>query len=158
MAYQSKQVSPSETTLTLIREMAVAELGAIKTYKYHLLQSDNEKLNAYIQELLNDEEKHYKILMELLRKYDINQSKFYFMAQSTVQNINDFGNLYASSGYNVIQSLINELSGEHSAIIEYTDILYKIKNPEIREKIMSIIDEEKEHTEILTKLISEIDK
>ncbi len=149
---------PSEETLSLVRDMAIDEIGAIEMYKLHLLQSDNDKLNEIITEILADEEKHLRTLLDIVRKYDKKQGELYLEVNSTAPKIEDYGNLYASSNYNVEQSLLNEVKGELQAINNYEKIARMIRIPEIHHKIIAIINDEKEHVEQLSKMLKDIQK
>ncbi len=155
---QQPKQTLSQDQLSLIRDMAIDEIGAIEMYKNHLLQSDNDKLNKIITEILADEQKHFNTLLDILRKYDKQQAEIYMEVNSSLPKVEDHGNLYASSDYNVEQTLLNEIRGELQAINDYEKIARQIPIAEVREQIMKIITDEKEHYEELTKLLKDIEK
>ncbi len=155
---QPPQQTMSEDQLSLIRDMTIDEIGAIEMYKTHLLQSDNDKLNKIITEILADEQKHFNTLLDILRKYDKKQGELFIEVNSDLPRVEDHGNLYASSNYNVEQTLLNEIKGELQAVNDYEKIARQIPIMEVRNKILMIINDEKQHIEELTKMLKDIEK
>lgn len=159
MLYQNNKNKPyvNQYTLSLIREASVAELEAIMSYKNHLLQSDNKELNAKIREILNDEQDHIDILFDILSEYDSTQDEFFKKVTDTMTKINDYGNNYVSDNYNVENTLIKEIQAELNAISSYESKAKQISNIDIRQKLLLIADDEKEHLAELDKILKDIE-
>lgn len=159
MLYQNNKNKPyvNQYTLSLIREASVTELEAIMSYKNHLLQSDNKELNAKIREILNDEQDHIDILFDILSEYDSTQDEFFKKVTDTMTKINDYGNNYVSDNYNVENTLIKEIQAELNAISSYESKAKQISNIDIRQKLLLIADDEKEHLAELDKILKDIE-
>lgn len=156
--YNTKKSSLNYHELSLLRNMAVDEVNAIKQYKKHLASSKNEELNSLLKEILCDEQSHFDILLDVIRTYDKIQGETYLKVKTSIKNIDDNSLPYVEKDYDVEQYLLKEIEDELNAVSEYEHILHQIPLPEVQDKILHIINDEKEHIEELTKTLNNIQK
>ncbi len=144
--------------LSILRNLIVGELNAVDTYKMHLLQSDNQTLNDIIEEILSDEERHIKMLEEIIKKYDPKQEEYFEDAKEELPKINNYGNNYVSKDYNIVHSLINEIKSELEAINHYESSTMLFSIPEIKMTLTELMNDEKQHMAELSKILDDVSK
>ncbi len=152
--YSSNNQTLNSHQLTLIRDMAIDEIGAIKMYHKHLEQSNNLVLNEQIKEILSDEHKHLNTFWEILHKYDKTQCEMYMKVQADTAPVSCMGKEYVADDYNVEETLFNEVQAELQAVSDYERNLKQLPIKEVKMQLMAIIDDEKEHAEQLTKILN----
>ncbi len=140
--------------LSLIRDMAIDEIGAIQMYNKELLQSTNAQITALIMEIRSDEYKHLNTFLDILRKYDTVQGEMYLEVQANLPQITNYENDYVSNDYNSVKSLLDNLGGELQAINDYQKNVVQIPIKEVQQRVIEIINDEKEHVERLSKTLN----
>lgn len=148
----------SDRGLDLIRNAIIGELGAINQYEYHMADSDVEEVNAIWQKITEDEIMHYRILSDILRRYDEGQCKMYKDIQKEYKDLDKiYIKKYRVEGTDDIAShLRDDIQGENKAIMMYEEILCNIRNKEVSDKIRYIMVDEKEHFEMLNKALESL--
>ncbi len=165
----------------LLRQVMIAEIIAINGYQTHILNSDITVINEAWYHIMLEEKSHYIIVLNLLRKYDPVEYK-YFITPHEIninpdpvqipQSVQNSHNAHAHnrkssslvppvrSTYNkqVILNYVREdIKGELEAVILYEDEIAEIQQKDIRVALQKIIDDEKEHTEHLTQVLLAFD-
>lgn len=165
----------SNKVTNLLRQVMIAELVAINEYQTHILHSDIAAVNEAWHHIMLDEKSHYIIALNLLRKYDPVEYKYFLLpheikanpdsaqAPQSSQNIHNVQKHKSSSTaqtnrtpyeLKVILNYIREdIKGELEAIILYEDEIAEIQQKDVRIALQKIIDDEKEHTEHLTQVL-----
>ncbi|MFV3010875.1 ferritin family protein [Clostridium botulinum] len=142
-----------------LREILIGEIIAINGYAEHIANSNMEDINAAWKSIMEDEKKHYGLIISLLRKYDPAQYQGY------KKHINDKSGpkspmqTYTPS-FNkqiILNNVREDIKGELEAVILYERHLQSIPYCDIRHVLRSIIDEEKGHAEHLTQLLLKYD-
>lgn len=142
-----------------LREILIAEVIAINGYQSHIANSNIEEINSVWHEIMVDEKKHYGWILKLLRKYDPEQLKQYlahknddFVPKTPIR-------LYRSEPNNqlILNDIRSDIKGELEAVVLYEEELNRFPYSDIRTVLKSIINEEKEHSEELTKLLLKFD-
>ncbi|WP_461205243.1 ferritin family protein [Clostridium sp. DL1XJH146] len=145
-----------------IREAMIGELVAINDYSIHISHSNIKELNEIWYHIMEDEKKHFGMLMQLLRKYDPVEYEKYKEVASHVK-LTGKGNLSLSE-YNksdntkLLNNIRSDIKGELEAIILYEQHIIEIPHPDIKKVFEKIVADEKEHTEELTLAILHYDK
>ncbi len=142
-----------------LREILIAEIVAINGYQTHIANSAMEDINAAWHTIMEDEKKHYGMLLTLLRKYDPEQYRQY------VEHISvPTGPVSPLQAYKpeydrqiILNNLRDDIKGELEAVILYEEELPEFPNQDIRMVLVFIINEEKGHAEHLTKLVLKYD-
>ncbi len=187
MSYTNPNGHPQGTSrkvTNLLREVMIAELVAINGYQSHILSSNIPEINEAWHHIMLDEKSHYIIALNLLRKYDPVEYK-YFMAPheinlsvNTTQNVqvvqtvppnqsNRPSNKKSSTSQTnrvqyydkqlILNNVREDIKGESEAIILYEDDISHIQQKDVRDALQKIIDDEKEHTEHLTQVLLAFD-
>ena len=108
---------------------------------------------------MEDEKKHYDMIITLLRKYDPNQYKGYKEhtgdksgPKSPMQTFKpDYDKQI------ILNNVREDIKGEFEAVILYEQLVSSIPIQEVRSVIYSIINDEKSHSEHLTQLLLKYD-
>ncbi len=140
--------------LGLIREALVGELVAINGYNTHISNSTIPALTKILTHIKEEEQEHYNILIDLLRKYDKEQ---YMSAKDLEHKINNapkVETIKKQSDQCILNQIREDLKGEYEAINLYELHFSKIKNKEIKKAFRQIIIDEKHHVEELTDAIN----
>ncbi|MBU3144361.1 ferritin-like domain-containing protein [Clostridium sp. CF012] len=143
-----------------LREILIAEIIAINGYAEHIANSNMEDINAIWNHIMEEEKKHYGMILTLLRKYDPFQYKSY------KEHIGDkSGPISPMQIYTpkydkqiILNNIRQDIKGEFEAVILYEQLLVTIPYQDIRYALFSIINDEKEHTEHLTQLLLKYDE
>jgi rubrerythrin len=142
-----------------LREILISEIIAINGYQSHIANSNIEEINKAWHSIMLDEKKHFGWILQLLRKYDPEQSK-QFLAH---QNDNPGPNTPVQSqnpqfdSLSILNNLRDDVKGELEAVILYEAELPRYPYKDIRTTLRSVIEEEKGHSEHLTRLLLKFD-
>jgi len=144
-----------------IRELMQAELQSINQYQRHIDESDIPELNEIWQYIMENEKGHYGMLLELLRRLDIEQAAQYenvkelnIMMPSKIQITPP---IVKKSRLEILSNVRNDLSLELGTINKYEALVMKAPVSPILQIISTINQDEKEHVEQLTKVLLELD-
>jgi len=160
----------------------IAELVAINGYQNHILTSNITAINEAWYHIMLDEKRHYTIALDLLRKYDPVEYKYFITSHElnmetdlqNTQNINPGQGKHSSGEKSpalsshadkiaiydkplILNNVRADIKGELEAIILYEDEIADIPQKDIRVELQKIIDDEKEHTEHLTQVLLHFD-
>jgi rubrerythrin len=141
-----------------LREILIAEIIAINGYQSHIANSNMEDINLAWHSIMVDEKKHYGWLLQLLRKYDPEEYRQYLEHKKDIIGYTPM-QIY-NPNYNsqiILNNLRDDIKGELEAVILYEEELHTFQHKDIRTVLQSIIDEEKGHTEHLTKILLKYD-
>ena len=144
-----------------IRALMREELQAINQYQRHIEESDIPELNEIWQYIMENEKGHYGMLLELLRRVDLEQAAQY-------ENIKDTGIIIPSkiqmsppivkkSKLEILNNIRNDIRLELEAVNEYEAFIIKAPISPILQIITTINQDEKEHIEQLTKALLQLD-
>ncbi len=86
---------PATRLTSLLREVMIAEIVAINGYQNHILNSSFTEINEVWHHIMVDEKNHYGIAINLLRKYDPVENKYFVNPHEAILS-NEFEN--ASNG------------------------------------------------------------
>ena len=142
-----------------LREILIAEIIAINGYEEHIENSNMTDVNEVWKHIMEDEKKHYGMILTLLRKYDPEQYSGYQehkadkgKPKSQMQNF--------TPNYNnqiILNNIRQDIKGELEAVVLYEELLSTIPYADMRYTISSIVKDEKEHAEHLTLLLLKYD-
>ena len=147
----------------IIRQMMIAELVAIDDYSTILSQSDIKELNYVLEHILEEENKHYGLFLQLLRRIDREEWEFYIKVLKKDEGKNlrqvkvEYGNNKKDRRL-LLEEIRKNIKGELEAIVLYEDLIEEIPDREGRCIVQEVIKEEKEHTEELTAVLLKLDK
>lgn len=144
----------------LIQEAMIGELIAINEYANHIADSNNSEINTTWEHIMEDEKRHYGMLLDLLRRYDSTQMSQYLKVKEHIhaeggRKYSLYGPQYSS--HLILNNLRKDIKGELEAIILYDNNVNQINIREIRDVLYEIISDEKEHVEELTFLLQKYD-
>lgn len=138
-----------------------AELESINQYERHIEESDIPELNEVWQYIMENEKGHYGMLLELLRRLDIEQAAQYenvkelnIMMPSKIQMPPP---IVKKGRLEILSNVRNDISQELKTINGYEELIIKAPISPILQIINTINQDEKEHVEQLTKVILELD-
>ena len=110
----------------LLRQVMIAELVAINGYQNHILTSNITVINEAWYHIMLDEKSHYIIALDLLRKYDSVEYKYFMTphelnvgtdSMQNVLNLHNTSNTKSGSntqGVSNIQNISNTKSGTNA--------------------------------------------
>ncbi len=172
----------SHKVTNLLRQVMIAELVAINGYQNHILTSNITVINEAWYHIMLEEKSHYIIVLDLLRKYDPVEYKYFLTPHelnsgaASAPNISNLQNISKhSSGKKyldlpsqaeritirdkplILNDVRNDIKGELEAVILYEDEIAEIQQKDIRIALQKIINDEKEHTEHLTQVLLHFD-
>lgn len=174
------QGAPRKVT-NLLRQVMIAEIVAINGYQTHILNSDITAINEAWYHIMLEEKSHYIIVLNLLRKYDPVEYKYFTtpheinMNPEPVQVPQPVQNSHSAHSNNrrsssqvqparitydkrvILNNVRDDIKGELEAVILYEDEIAEIQQKDIRVALQKIIDDEKEHTERLTQILLAFD-
>ncbi len=142
-----------------IREAMISEIVAINSYAQHIANSSMEKLNNAWEAIIEDERKHYGMLLTLLRSYDPTQYKAYQYFENKKTNSIEPLQVYLPN-YDkqlILNNLREDIKGELEAVILYEQECIDIPCKDIRRVFHSIMNDEKYHFEHLTQILLNYD-
>ncbi len=142
-----------------LRQIIIAEIIAINGYQSHIANSNMSDINEVWHHIMLDEKRHYDLVLTLLRKYDPIQYKYSLVSHEDKSNHKSALQLYKPS-YDkqiILNNIRDDIKGELEAVILYEDELPEFTYKDIRTVLQNIINDEKEHTEHLTKILLKYD-
>jgi rubrerythrin len=142
-----------------IREALIAEIIAINGYAEHIANSNIKDINAAWKSIMQDEKKHYGMLLTLLRKYDPVQYQEYNEHKNDESSVKSTMQTYKPE-YDkqlILNNVRQDIKGEFEAVILYEQDLVEIPHQDVKEVLFSIITEEKGHVEHLTRILLKYD-
>ncbi|WP_297522297.1 ferritin-like domain-containing protein [uncultured Clostridium sp.] len=144
-----------------LREAMVGELVAINDYQMHLGYCPINDVKTTLEHIMEDEKRHYGMLLDLSRKCDQVQCKKASEISDHIslkcKSLNEHNSKKKISQSSLLIKLREDIKGELEAIIAYEDIVYKIDNKEAIEILTQIANDEKEHVEELTYILQKLD-
>jgi len=143
----------------LLRQVIISEIVAINAYQLHILNSNIPEINDMWHHIMLDEKSHYAIAIDLLRKYDPAEYKYFVTPHEEKACVKIPLQVYNAS-YDkqiILNNIRDDVKGELEAVILFEDILPKIQQKDVRAALKGIIDDEKEHTEHLTQILLKYD-
>lgn len=142
-----------------LREILVAEIIAINGYAEHIANSNMEDINTVWKNIMEDEKTHYGMVLTLLRKYDPQEYKAYTEHVSQGTGPRSPMQIYTPeySMQIILNNLRADIKGELEAVILYEPQKDSIPFKDVKEALKYIIDEEKSHTEHLTRILLKYD-
>lgn len=162
MSYTNKYAQPQGTArlyTNKLREILIAEIIAIDGYSEHIANSNMEDINKAWHSIMEDEKKHYGMILTLLRKYDPAQYKGYTEhigdKLGTKSPMQKFTPSYDKQI--ILNNIREDIKGELEAVILYEEQLDITPYYDVKLALISIINEEKRHTEHLTQLLLKYD-
>lgn len=163
MSYTNREGQPqgvARIDTNKLREILIAEIIAINGYAKHIANSNMKEINEVWHDIIKDEKKHYGMILTLLRKYDPCEYKGYVdHKDDNLGQIPTMQTYKASFDKQIILNDIREdIKGEFEAVILYEHQIVTIPYHDIRRTLYSIINDEKEHAEHLTKILLKYDK
>jgi len=142
-----------------LRQIIAAEVIAINGYQKHIADSNMADINEVWHHIMLDEKRHYSLALNLLRKYDQTEYKYSLEMHGVNTAFKSPMQIYKPN-YDkqiILNNLRADVKGELEAVILYEDELSEFSQKDIRTTLQSIIDDEKEHTEHLTKVLYKYD-
>jgi rubrerythrin len=142
-----------------LREILIAEIIAINGYQSHIENSNMEEVNKVWHSIMDDEKKHYGLILKLLRKYDPAEYKEYLAHKVEPTGSKDPMQRYITdfSSQIILNNIRDDIKGELEAVILYEEDLSKFPYRDFRTVLLSIINEEKGHAEHLIALMLKYD-
>ncbi|WP_055071620.1 ferritin family protein [Clostridium massiliamazoniense] len=144
-----------------LRETMIGELVAINDYSEHIHLCNLDEVNKILHHILEEEKKHYGMLLNALRKVDKAQAE-------KAEEVNEQPSIkskplkYTTEKGKNCSTLLNairfDIKGELEAIISYEDVFQKLTDPVLKAMLREIINDEIEHVEELTRILLFLDK
>jgi rubrerythrin len=162
MSYTNSSGQPqgmSHQFTNKLREILIAEIIAINGYQSHIENSNMAEINSVWHSIMDDEKKHYGLILSLLRKYDPEEYRQYLAHKTDLQGTQT-SMQRDTPDYNsqiILNNIREDIKGECEAVILYEEDLPKFPYRDIRTVLQSIINEEKGHVEHLTKILLKYD-
>ncbi|MGL4761673.1 MAG: ferritin family protein [Sarcina sp.] len=151
----------SRTLPNFLREAMIGELVAINEYQQHLSSSPIVEVKKIFEHIMQDEKRHYGMLLDLARKYDSIQFKKAIEVSEHVslkcKTLNEHNDKKKFSYSSLLIKIREDIKGELEAVIAYEDIIHKIDDKEAISMITEIVGDEKEHIEELTYILQRLD-
>lgn len=144
-----------------LRETIIGEIVAINDYSEHIGWCNLDDVNEILHHILEDEKRHYGMLLDALRRVDkVQAEKAEEIKEHTVIKSKPFKHVAEKSKNcsNLLSAIRFDIKGELEAIISYEDIVQKLTDPVLKVMIREIINDEIEHVEELTKVLLSLDK
>ena len=144
-----------------LREAMIGELVAINDYQQHLGQCPIDDVRKILEHIMEDEKRHYGMLLELSRKCDPVQFKKAIEISDHIslkcKSLNEHNDKKKISQSSLLIKIREDIKGELEAIIAYEDIIHRIDDKEAIDMITEIVNDEKEHVEELTYILQRLD-
>lgn len=163
MSYTTeKQPQGMPVNLTnFLREASIGELVAINGYQKHIQNCNIQDVKKILEHIMEDEKRHYGMLLHLIRKCDPDQFKkavdVHDHTKVKCKTFHEDTSKKKSTDSNLLKDIREDIKGELEAIIAYEEIITKIQDKEAIEMIKEITLDEKEHVEELTYIILRLD-
>lgn len=149
---------PQKKVTEILRLVMIGEIEAINGYQAHILNSSMSELNQTWLHIMLDEKRHYAMTIELLRKYDPVELKYFLEPHELSNHKNHMQQYRPSYDKQIILNNIREdIKGELIAINAYEEYITYIQQKDVKDALQIIIDDEKEHTEHLTQVLLKYD-
>ncbi len=155
---------PSTDIDGFLREGLIAEIVAINDYSHFIKLTDNKEVREIFHHILEDEKRHYGLFLQALRKVDKEQAEMSIEALEHVRlskkdknKYNDYSGFKGGRG-DVLTFIRENIKGELEAILLYEKFVENIDDHILVSLIKSIIKDEKEHVEELTRAMVILDK
>jgi rubrerythrin len=158
MSYTNPYGQPQGTARQVtnkLRQILIAEIIAINGYQSHIANSNMVDINNSWHSIMEDEKKHYGLVLGLLRKYDPEEYKQYLAHKTDLVGPKEPMQIY-NPDFNIqiiLNNLREDIKGEFEAVVLYEEELPEFPYKDVRTVVRSIIDEEKGHTEHLTNIL-----
>ena len=125
------------------------EVTAIFTYLFQHIISKDEKISEAMLKMAQDEMEHMEALSHL--NYNLGTMPYFVDA-----NNNFFTSRYVNYETKPNNFLKQDLEGEKVAIKEYSRLFESTSDENVKEVLKEIIEDEKEHVEILKRLLESV--
>lgn len=142
-----------------LREALTAELIAINGYEEHIANSTMREINSAWHSIMDEEKEHYGMFLTLLRKYDPEQYQAYQQHLNSAQNTRSSMQTFVPN-YDkqlILNNLREDIKGEFEASILYEDLAEQVTQKDVKDTLLFISNDEKEHVEHLTRLLLKYD-
>jgi rubrerythrin len=142
-----------------LREILISEIDAINGYAEHIANSNMEDINEVWKRIIEDEKKHYGLILSLLRKYDPMQYQAYREHINIELGPKSPMQTYTPD-YNkqlILNNVREDIKGEFEAVLLYEQHLASMPYTDVQNVLYTIINEEKGHAEHLTQLLLKYD-
>lgn len=152
------------STKNFLRETMIGELVAINDYSEHIHLCNLPDIKEIFHHLLDEEKKHYGMLLDALRRIDpvqcekFNEVKEDIKIKSKPLKNNSEKMKGPLGPLNLLTAIRMDIKAELEAIIAYEDVLQKINDAVLKAMLEEIIADEIEHVEELTKILTSLDK
>ncbi|AEB74868.1 ferritin family protein [Clostridium botulinum] len=142
-----------------LREDIIAEVVAINQYSEILSKCCIPEVNKVIYEIRKDEERHFGLFLNLVRKYDPEQEQQYIrtMEQLKFKCPHSYDVTKGPTDLLILNYIREAIKGESEAIILYDQDIVEIPCKDARETLKLVSYEEKHHTEELVQILLNFD-
>ncbi|KEI05071.1 rubrerythrin [Clostridium botulinum] len=142
-----------------LREDIIAEVVAINQYSEILSKCCIPEVNKVICGIREDEERHFGLFLNLVRKYDPEQEKQYIR---TIESLKfkcpqSFDVTKGPTDELILNYIREAVKGECEAIILYDQDIIEIPYKDARETLKTVAYEEKHHIEELVQILLNFD-
>jgi rubrerythrin len=113
------------------------------------------EVNKLWREIIKDEEKHYKMFLELIHSYDLTECQLHLKhaSDSYIKTpMQEYKPKYHKQL--ILNNIREDIKGENEAIILYEQIENELPYQDIIDVFDFVITDEKEHVEELTALLA----
>ncbi|MGL5820276.1 MAG: ferritin family protein [Sarcina sp.] len=163
MSYTTKRQPQGKprNLANFLREAMIGELVAINDYQEHMNNCSISEVKEVFEHIMQEEKKHYGMLLELSRHLDHIQNSAAIEAPNHVnvkcKTLNETTSKKKGSNSSLLKKIRDDIKGELEAIIAYEDIISKITDQKAIKMITEITSDEKQHVEELTYLLQKLD-
>lgn len=144
-----------------LREAAIGELVAINGYQNHIANCNLLDVKKILEHIVEDEKKHFGMLLHLIRKCDPDQFKIAVKVHEEIsmksKSLSEHNEKKKNHDFCLLEKIREDIKGEFEAIIAYEDTASKITDKEAINMIKEIVLDEKEHVEELTYIVLRLD-
>ena len=147
-AYSLAVISPAYASST-------GELNAVLQYIYHSLYFDKHDMKD-IAETLESIAIAEMIHLKLLGKTITALGAQPIYCQNPPTAFNFYSTKYVSYSCNLVNMIEDDIMGEKHAICQYSKILARLKNEQVKKIVSRILDDEKLHLETLKEILNKI--
>lgn len=147
-AYSLAVISPSYASPT-------GELNAVLQYFYHYFNFDKQGYKDYaltLQRIAIAEMHHLKILGTII--LELGAQPVYCQNPPTAFNF--YSAKYVTYSRNLINMIEDDVLGERRAIAQYTKIICRLKDEQLKKIISRIREDEQLHLEELNRILKEL--
>ena len=147
-AFSLAVISPAYASST-------GELNAILQYFYHFFNFEHQGLNDYAETLEGiaiAEMLHLKLLGETITA--LGAQPIYCQYPPTAYNF--YSTKFVLYSRNLINMIEDDIMGEKQAICQYSKMLKRLKNEQVRAIVSRILEDEKLHLETLNKILNKL--